>query len=375
MPTIQSNHSNMATSYTKSGVNYSSLDPVKIQAQQAAKNTAHLLQKKGSREVKATRGESAYVWKQGSVYMASVIEGLGTKNLVADAMRKVTGKTYYDVVAHDTVATIINDLVTVGAQPLVLHAYWASGSSEWFADRKRVKDLITGWQKACVTANVTWGGGEPPAYAGIIDKDTIDLAGSAVGIIKNKKHLITQDRIKAGDRIIFIKSNGINANGLTLARSIAKKLSKGFATSLPDGKMYGEALLTKSNMYASLVCALQASNIDIHYIVNITGHGLRKLMRAQKPFTYTVERLFKPQPVFEFIQKQENLSDSEMYGTFNMGQDYALFVPSRDVKKTLAIIKKNGFTGLDAGLVKKGEKQIVLKEKNIIYGENTLKIR
>ena len=64
-----------------------------------------------------------------------------------------------------------------------------------------------------------------------------------------------------------------------------------------------------------------------------------------------------------------------MYATFNMGQDYALFVPPRDVKKTLAIIKKNGFTGLDAGVIKKGRKQIILKEKNIIYGEDTLKIR
>ena len=363
------------SSYSQSGVNYSSLDPVKIQAQRAAQKTAAFLLKKGAHEVKATRGESAYVWKQGSVYLASVIEGLGTKNLVADAMRKVTGKTYYDIVAHDTVATIINDLVTVGAQPLVLHAYWASGSSEWFADHKRVKDLVAGWQKACLTANVTWGGGETPAYAGIIDKDTIDLAGSAVGIIKNKKNLITQDRIRAGDHIIFIKSNGINANGLTLARSIADKLPKGFATSLPDGKSYGEALLTKSNIYASLVYALQQKNIDIHYIVNITGHGLRKLMRAQKQFTYSVEKMFKPQPVFEFIQKHGSLSDSEMYATFNMGQDYALFIPPRDVPTTLAVIKKNGFTGLDAGIIKKGDKQVILKSLNIKYEESSLKIR
>ncbi|MBI4273051.1 phosphoribosylformylglycinamidine cyclo-ligase [Candidatus Uhrbacteria bacterium] len=344
-------------------------------AQKAAQKTAAFLLKKGAHEIKATRGESAYVWKQGSVYMASVIEGLGTKNLVADAMRKVTDKTYYDVVAHDTVATIINDLVTVGATPLVLHAYWASGSSEWFADHTRVKDLVTGWQKACTIAKVTWGGGETPAYAGIIDKDTIDLAGSAVGIVQKKKNLITQDRLKTGDHIIFIKSNGINANGLTLARSIADRLPEGFATSLPDGKSYGETLLTKSNMYASLIYALQKANIDIHYIVNITGHGLRKLMRAQKPFTYSVERLFKPQPIFEFIKKHENLSDSEMYATFNMGQDYCLFVPPRDVKKTLAIIKKNGFVGLDAGIVKKGKKQVILQEKAIAYTGDSLMIR
>lgn len=365
----------MAQSYEKSGVSYSSLDPVKIAAQKAALQTAPLLRKKDAHEIRETRGESAYVWKQGSVYMASVIEGLGTKNLVADVMRSITGKTYYDIVSHDTVATIINDLVTVGAQPLVLHAYWASGSSEWFNNHQRVKDLVSGWKKACSIANVTWGGGETPAYAGIIDKTTIDLAGSAVGIIQKKKNLITQNRIRTDDHIIFIKSNGINANGLTLARSIAKKLPQGFETKLSNGKSYGDALLIKSNIYASLVSALQKANIDIHYIVNITGHGLRKLMRAKQNFTYEIEKLFKPQEVFQFIQKHSGLSDSDMYATFNMGQDYAFFVPASQVKKTLMIIKKNGFAGMDAGMVKKGKKQVILKPLNIVYAEESLKIR
>lgn len=365
----------MKKNYSASGVNYSFLDPIKLQAQIAAQTTTESLRDKNAQEVEQTRGESAYVWKQGSRYFASVIEGLGTKNLVADAMRSIIGKTYYDIVAHDTVATIINDLVTVGAQPLVLHAYWAVGSSDWFGDNARVCDLISGWQSACIASGVTWGGGETPAYPGIINANAIDLAGSAVGIIPLRKYLITEKKIRSGDRIIFIKSNGINANGLTLARSIAKKLPAGFATRLPNKKTFGEALLTKSNIYALLVCALQQSNIDIHYIVNITGHGLRKLMRARTPFTYRIDRLFIPHQVFSFIQAQSSLSDYEMYQTFNMGQDYALFVAPKDVKKTLGIIKKQGFVGLDAGSVCTGQKKVVLAQKEIEYTSSTLSIR
>lgn len=144
--------------YVKAGVNYDSLDPVKKLAQIAAFETSKNLKKKGFPEISETRGESAFVWQQDNVLMASVIEGLGTKNLVADGMNKVNGKLYYDVVAHDTVATIINDLISVGASPLVMHAYWALGESEWFDDRKRIANLIKGWENACNVAEVTWGG-------------------------------------------------------------------------------------------------------------------------------------------------------------------------------------------------------------------------
>src|SRR3989344_9369246 len=90
--------------YTKSGVDYKSLDPAKKLGQEAGIKTAKNLNKSGFREISDTRGETAFVWDQGNVLMASVVESLGTKNLVADGTRKATGKTYYDVIGHDTVA-------------------------------------------------------------------------------------------------------------------------------------------------------------------------------------------------------------------------------------------------------------------------------
>src|SRR6185503_16720982 len=117
--------------YSQTGVNYKSIDPLKILAQMNAKATAKNLSRFGMTEIGESRGESAYVWKvEEDIYKAFVIEGLGTKNLIADETRKITGKTHYDAIAQDTVATIVNDLIVVGADPQVVNAYFAVGDSE-----------------------------------------------------------------------------------------------------------------------------------------------------------------------------------------------------------------------------------------------------
>jgi phosphoribosylformylglycinamidine cyclo-ligase len=266
-------------------------------------------------------------------------------------------------------------LVTVGATPLVLHAYWAIEDNDWLYDKERMTDLITGWKKACDMSGVSWGGGETATMKQVVVKDTAEFGGSAVGIINSSKNLITDKKLQIGDRIILVKSNGVNANGISLTRAVAKKLPKGYATKLPSGKVYGEGLLTKSNIYAKLVWDLQKANVDIHYISNITGHGLRKIMRARPKFTYLIEKIFAPQEIFNFIQKHAGLSDDEMYQTYNMGMDYAIFVSAKDVSKTLSIVKKNKFKALDAGVVQKGEKQVIVKPKSLIFKAETLDLR
>ena len=361
--------------YGEVGDDYDTKDPIKKFAQVAALQTARNLKQVGFAEIQDSRGESAYVWKQGNYYMAAVAEQLGTKNLVADAMRKITGKTYYDIIAQDTVATIINDLATSGARPLVVHAYWAVENNAWLADKKRIKNLVAGWKKACDLSGASWGGGETPTLKGIIEKDTAALGGSAIGIIRNKKRLMSDKNIRSGDRIILLRSNGINANGLSLARAIAKKLKKGYRTKLSNGKMYGEALLTKSNLYHLLIQALLDRGIEIHYLVNITGHGFRKLMRARFNFSYYVEKIFKPQEIFTFIQKHANLTEYDMYDEFNMGMDFAIYLPKDNVKKALRIIKAYGYKALDAGYIEKGERKVVIKPNNLVFTSERLDLR
>lgn len=361
--------------YAQTGVNYEAMDPIKILAQLRAKSTAKNLKRFSMTEVGASRGESAYVWEEKDSYRSFVIEGLGTKNLIADEVRKFTGKTHYDAIAQDTVAMIVNDLITLGADPQVINAYFAVGNADWFLDKKRAEDLINGWAKACELSGAVWGGGETPTLKDIINPDTIDLGGSAIGLIKPKSRLVLDTKLKAGDAIMLIESSGIHANGLTLARTIASQLPKGYATLLPNKKSYGESLLVPTHIYVTLINDLFAKDIDIHYMANITGHGWRKLMRAKKNFSYVINKIPPPQPLFEFIQKHSGNDDREMYGNFNMGAGFAIFVNPKDTDKIIKIAKKNKLKAWNAGTVTKGKRQVIIEPKNIVFSGETLQVR
>ena len=360
--------------YSKSGVDYSSIDPAKVSAQQAAAKTSKNLGYFGMEEIAASRGESAYVWREQDGYRALVVEGLGTKNLVADSMRNITGKTYYDQIAQDTVAMIVNDLIVVGALPNVINAYFAIGDSEWMNDKQRANDLIKGWAAACELAGATWGGGETPALKGIINPETIDLAGSAIGSVASDKPILG-DGLTENDAIILVESSGIHANGLTLARSIAGKLEKGYSTKLRDGRTYGDVLLNPTHIYVPLVRDMIESKIDIHYMVNITGHGWRKIMRANKNITYKINYTPPVPTEFEFIKDKAGIDDTEMYGNFNMGAGFAIFVPQKDVMTVLGSAKKVGLKAWEAGQVEKGPKKVVIEPKNIVFEGDSLGVR
>src|ERR671928_1665506 len=141
-------------SYEQAGVDYDLIDPLKVAAQRAAAATGAHLAMHGFREVAASRGESAYVVDVGPFYIASIVECLGSKALVADEMQRLTGRTFYAEIAQDTIAMAINDLITVGATPLVVQAYWAAGGSEWFGDADRAAALVAGWKRACDACGV-----------------------------------------------------------------------------------------------------------------------------------------------------------------------------------------------------------------------------
>jgi phosphoribosylformylglycinamidine cyclo-ligase len=179
----------------------------------------------------------------------------------------------------------VNDLVTVGATPLVVQAYWAAGGSEWFADAERAGALVEGWRRACETCGVSWGGGETPALAGIVEHGRIDLAAACTGIVSPKARLTLGDRLAAGDAIVLLASSGIHANGLSLARTLAGRLPRGYLTEIEPGTTFGDALLEPTVLYPPVTEALAAAGIVPHYAANITGHGWRKLLRHPAAFT------------------------------------------------------------------------------------------
>lgn len=363
------------TTYAQSGVDYSAMDPIKVLAQQRAKTTGANLGSFGMSEVTASRGESAYVWEEQGSYRALVIEGLGTKNLIADAMRPITGKTHYDTIAQDTIAMIVNDLIVVGAMPQVVNAYFAIGDSNWMRDEERASDLINGWADACQAIGAAWGGGETPTLKGIIEPSTIDLGGSAVGIITDKAQLVLGDKLAAGDAIVLIESSGIHANGITFVRTLAEKDPQLLSTTLSDGRRFGEAILSPTHLYVNLVRDLQAAQLNLHYMVNITGHGWRKIMRANAEFTYVIDALPAVQPEFSLMQELSGTSDEEMYGNFNMGAGFAVFLPANEAAKVVEAAAAHNLKAVIAGRVESGTKKVVINPKNITFESDTLEVR
>lgn len=361
--------------YASSGVDYSSIDPIKVLAQKRAHDTANNLQAFEASEMAASRGESAYVWEEGDAYRSLVIEGLGTKNLVADAVREFTGKSHYDTIAQDTIAMIVNDLVVVGALPQVVNAYFAIGDSNWMKDEQRAADLINGWGAACEAIGATWGGGETPTLKDIINPDTIDLAGSAVGIIDPKERLVLGDKLAAGDVIVLIESSGIHANGITFVRSLAAKNPDIYKEQLSDGRTFGEAILSPTHLYVSLVRELMEAKLDLHYMVNITGHGWRKLMRAVKSFSYVINEVPPVPAEFTFMQEKSGADSKEMYGNFNMGAGFAVYLPAEQASQVIEVAAKCGLKAWAAGEVQDGPKQVVIKPLDITFSEDSLEVR
>ncbi len=361
--------------YAAAGVDYSAIDPAKVLAQRAAAGTAAQLQRWGHRELAASRGESAFVWDEGPRYRAMVMEGLGTKSLVADAVRPLSGRSHYDALAQDTVAMIVNDIIVVGAAPQVLTAYWAIGDSTWFADRERAADLVTGWARACAESGATWGGGETPALSGIIAPGTIDLAGACVGVIEPKERLVLGDRLAVGDAIVLVESSGIHANGLSLARRVAAGLPAGYATDIGDGTPLGEALLRPTHLYPRLVAALFDAGLDLRYLVNITGHGWRKLMRAPRDLRYRLHTLPPVPPVLRFLAQTGGLSPQEAYGNLNMGAGFAVFLPPEQAALAVAVAATLGLAAWDAGMVEAGSPAVTIEPLGLHYAGDSLGVR
>ncbi|HWE03677.1 MAG TPA: AIR synthase-related protein [Tepidisphaeraceae bacterium] len=364
-------------SYEQSGVNYDRLDAFKRACQQAAAKTTPALKSHGLSEPAGIRGESAYLLEAQEEYLAHVEEGLGTKNLIADAMEKLGRPGFYRNIGIDTVATMVNDLITVGALPVSIAMHAAVGDADWFKDESRAADLAAGFAEGCVQSDAVWGGGETPTLRGIVNPETIVLAGSALGRIRPKLRRIVGD-VRDGDAIIFLASSGVQTNGLTLCRMLADRLPDGYATPVPgDGRSYGEALLDPSVIYVRLIAALQSAGLRPHYAVHVTGHGWRKLMRLAEPFVYRITDVRTPLPIFRFIQEHGPVSDREAYATFNMGVGFAIYVDAGIAAQCVAIAQRLGHIAWVAGAVEKQaeRKAVEIAPLGITFEGDTLQVR
>jgi phosphoribosylformylglycinamidine cyclo-ligase len=366
-------------SYRAAGVDYETLDAGKRLAIAGALSTSSLLTAHGGQALDASRGEPAFVFELDSRAFAFVVEGLGTKSVIARQVLEEQGSNRFGDVAYDTVAAICNDLCCVGALPLVVNAYFATGASEWYRNHERAAALIEGWRKACEDAGCTWGGGESPSLPGLLDKREIELAGAAVGVVPEGCRAILGEGLAPGDEIVLVASSGLHANGASLARLLAGRLPDGYATELPadrgsPGTTLGEALLEPSVMYVGLVQALLQEQLPLSYISHITGHGLLKLMRPPRALTYRITRLPEVPSVLSFLVEQAELDTRAAYSTFNMGAGYALYCAAGAGDTVVTIAQQFGLGALIAGRVEEGPRQVILEPVDVRFASEELEL-
>jgi phosphoribosylformylglycinamidine cyclo-ligase len=361
-------------SYRAAGVDYDALDAGKRLAMAKALSTSALLAARGGRALDASRGEPAFVFELDGRAFAFVVEGLGTKSIIARQVHEEQGENRFADVAYDTVAAILNDLCCVGALPLVVNAYFATGASEWYRQGERSEALLEGWRRACSDAGCTWGGGESPSLPGLLDEREIELAGAAVGVVPEGRSPILGERLAPGDEIVLVAASGLHANGASLARLLAARLPEGYATRLPDGRTLGQALLDPSVMYVPLVAALVQAEVELTYISHVTGHGLLKLMRPTRPLTYRIERLPEVPVVLDFLVAEAGLDAEAAYSTFNMGAGYALYCPTGSGERIVAAADELGLRAIVAGSVEEGPRRVLLEPVGVSFESDRLEL-
>ena len=261
----------------------------------------------------------------GSYALGICTDGVGTKILIANAMRK------WDTIGIDCVAMNANDLICVGAEPLAFVDYIAIDKP----DNELARNIGIGLQKGAELANVSLVGGEFAILSEMVNG--FDLAGTCLGWIKKSK-LITGKKCAVGDVIIGVRSSGIHSNGLSLARKVLERNDMGYEEKFNRlNKTIGLELLEPTQIYVKEILSM-IRHCEIHGMAHITGSGLRNLIRLHHDREFRIEKPLEPQPVFKILQEMGGISDEEMYQTFNMGMGMAIVLPEKHVKKALAIL-------------------------------------
>ena len=283
--------------------------------------------------------------------LVSGTDGVGTKLKIAFMMDK------HDTIGIDLVAMCVNDILTSGAEPLFFLDYFAVGRLQ--ADRS--SEVIKGIVKGCKEAGCSLIGGETAEMPGFYSHGEYDLSGFAVGVV-DKSGIIDGSRIKAGDAVIGVASNGLHSNGYSLARKVffdLKKIKPG--SYIPELKSeLGKELLRPTRIYVKAFSALR-SHVKIKGMAHITGGGISgNLPRILPEGIYARIRTDSwPVPaVFLLIREMGNVPDDDMRKTFNMGIGYVIIVSGVEAEKAVALLKKSGYRAFVIGRTEKGGKGV-----------------
>ena len=278
------------------------------------------------------KGHYAGLFKSGGQVLAIHCDGVGTKVMVADALGK------FDTVGIDAVAMNVNDIICLGARPLVLVDYLALAHE----DAELVSEILKGLQEGARQSGCAIIGGETAILPEIIKGGAkpFDLAATCVGVVEGEP--ITGVKMKPGDILIGLESSGLHSSGYTLSRKVL------------DIKKWGKEMLVPTRIYVKPIMEMIAS-CNVHGIAHITGGAYSKLMRIGNyaKVGFLLDNMPQLSPMMKELAAHLN-SDYEMYRTFNCGVGMVVACPKDDADKVIAIAKKHGIAAQRVGKVVEG---------------------
>ena len=287
--------------------------------------------------------------------LVSGTDGCGTKVKLAILMDK------HDTIGIDAVAMCVNDIICCGAKPLFFLDYIACGKNY----PEKIAAIVGGVAEGCVQSGAALIGGETAEHPGLMPLEDYDLAGFAVGIV-DKKKMIDNSKMKAGDVIIALPSTGIHSNGCSLCRKVFDIDNNNpelyVANEKLGGKTIGETLLTPTRIYVKSILAL-LEKVDVKGISHITGGGFYENIPRSIPegLGASIKKSdVRVLPIFDLIAEKGNIPERDMYNTFNMGVGMCVVVSKEDVDTALEILRAGGEDAYVLGDIVESEEQVIL---------------
>lgn len=287
--------------------------------------------------------------------LVSGTDGVGTKLKIAFLMNK------HDTIGIDCVAMCVNDIICVGAKPLIFLDYIACGKNY----PEKISEIVKGIAKGCIQSNCALIGGETAEMPDFYAKDEYDLAGYSTGIV-DKSKIINNSLIKKGDIIIALSSSGIHSNGFSLVRKILNIDNSNINNVVKElgKKSIGEILLTPTKIYVKPILKL-LKKIKVKGISHITGGGFYENIPRCIPNGLCAEiekNKIKILPIFKYIQKIGNIEERDMFNTFNMGVGMCIIVSKKDAEKTIEILSSCKEDAYIIGKIIENKEKIIFKE-------------
>ncbi|MGO1510494.1 MAG: phosphoribosylformylglycinamidine cyclo-ligase [Actinomycetales bacterium] len=256
--------------------------------------------------------------------LATSTDGVGTKIAIARAMD------VHDTIGQDLVAMVVDDIVVVGARPVLMTDYIACGKVE----PMRIADIVRGIAAACEVAGVPLLGGETAEHPGLMAEDEYDVAGAATGVV-DAADVLGPERVRAGDVLLAMESSGLHSNGYSLVRRVVADAGWELDRDVPElGRTLGEELLEPTRLYTqpSLSLARELGE-DLHAFTHVTGGGLAANLARVLPagLVAGVDRgAWVVPPVFALLQGLGRLPWDDLEGTLNLGVGMiAVLAPER----------------------------------------------